>query len=236
MELFTDSGHLTDMALQAAIAETLDEMGRLEVAEHLSFCDACLVRYTDMLTDETLIAPAAPLRPRIVTRWKKKIIAFALSRYGTVAAAVAIGMAMWSTGIFSNAIEITQPTKPTGAAAGIAQQVNGFFGNMADNINGVFGAITFAGENSGNQQTTLEKEIARAALRRQKEAESFAAKRQAAEKEAAERKAKEDAAFAEKMAAEDAKKFADTEAKNAALARDAEKLKQLKNSTAENGK
>ena len=44
MELFNKEGHLTDEGLRAVVDGTLDEMGRLEASEHLSFCDSCLVR------------------------------------------------------------------------------------------------------------------------------------------------------------------------------------------------
>ena len=39
MELFNKEGHLTDEGLRAVVDGTLDEMGRLEASEHLSFCD-----------------------------------------------------------------------------------------------------------------------------------------------------------------------------------------------------
>ena len=47
MELFDPSGHLTDRALLALVRnEELDELARLELAEHLAYCDRCLQRYT----------------------------------------------------------------------------------------------------------------------------------------------------------------------------------------------
>ena len=51
-ELFLQTGHLSDEGLQALIDGTLDEMQRLEAAEHLSFCDECLTRYTALLTGD----------------------------------------------------------------------------------------------------------------------------------------------------------------------------------------
>ena len=54
MELFNKEGHLTDEGLRAVVDGTLDEMGRLEASEHLSFCDSCLVRYTELLADDPL--------------------------------------------------------------------------------------------------------------------------------------------------------------------------------------
>ena len=50
MELFQEDGHLTQYALDALVQDLpLDELSRLEIAEHLSFCDACVDRYSQAL-------------------------------------------------------------------------------------------------------------------------------------------------------------------------------------------
>ena len=54
MELFDKNGCLTDEGLQALQAGGLDELGRLETAEHLSYCDKCMDRYTALLTADAL--------------------------------------------------------------------------------------------------------------------------------------------------------------------------------------
>ena len=42
MEYFRPDGHLTDEALAALVrSEPLDELVRLELAEHLAYCDDC---------------------------------------------------------------------------------------------------------------------------------------------------------------------------------------------------
>ena len=47
--LFDAEGHLTDEGLYALRDGTLDELGSLEAAEHLTFCDYCLLRYTKLV-------------------------------------------------------------------------------------------------------------------------------------------------------------------------------------------
>ena len=42
-KLFDAEGHLTDEGLYAIKDGTLDDLGALEAAEHLSFCDYCFV-------------------------------------------------------------------------------------------------------------------------------------------------------------------------------------------------
>ena len=54
MELFDENGCLTDEGLQALTKGQLDETGRLEAAEHLSYCDRCMDRYTAQLTADVL--------------------------------------------------------------------------------------------------------------------------------------------------------------------------------------
>ena len=49
MELFDQNGCLTEEGLHAVIGGQLDELGRLEAAEHLSYCDKCMDRYTALL-------------------------------------------------------------------------------------------------------------------------------------------------------------------------------------------
>ena len=50
MELFDQNGCLTEEGLHAVIGGQLDELGRLEAAEHLSYCDKCMDRYTALLS------------------------------------------------------------------------------------------------------------------------------------------------------------------------------------------
>ena len=47
--LFDAEGHLTDGGLRALQDDRLDDLGRLEAAEHLTFCDYCLARYTALI-------------------------------------------------------------------------------------------------------------------------------------------------------------------------------------------
>ena len=58
-DLFDADGHLTDDGLYALKDGTLDDLGALEAAEHLSFCDYCLLRYTELID----AAPACLQQP-----------------------------------------------------------------------------------------------------------------------------------------------------------------------------
>ena len=70
MELFDQNGCLTEEGLHAVIGGQLDELGRLEAAEHLSYCDKCMDRYTALLTADVLEEPPRSARGAVMgTIW-----------------------------------------------------------------------------------------------------------------------------------------------------------------------
>ena len=63
MTCFRPDGHLTDAALTALVrGDCLEELDRLELAEHLAYCDQCLQRYTELLSEGPMLTPR-PLLP-----------------------------------------------------------------------------------------------------------------------------------------------------------------------------
>lgn len=98
MELFRNDGCLTDEGLQALIEGKLDELGRLEAAEHLSYCDRCLDRYTALLTGDVLEQP-----PRDLSRPVGRTILIRLMQnvYGRIAVAgiaAVLALTLWRSG------------------------------------------------------------------------------------------------------------------------------------------
>ena len=100
MEPFRTDGHLTDETLAAlARGRELDELTRLEAAEHLAFCDACLQRYTDLLATAPLLVPAHSCRESLWVRVRRRTLRLVTSRYATAAAAVALALTVvWGSG------------------------------------------------------------------------------------------------------------------------------------------
>jgi hypothetical protein len=100
MDIFQHDGHLTDQALAALAAGAgLDEDSRLEIAEHLAFCDLCLQRYTDALTGTELLIPAHSCQETLWTRIRSRTIQLFMNRYAAAAAAVALALTMvWGSG------------------------------------------------------------------------------------------------------------------------------------------
>ena len=95
MELFREDGCLTDEGLQALIDGQLDELGRLEAAEHLSYCTKCLDRYTALLTGDKLETPPRDLsRPLGRALWVHLMANF----YGRAAVAAVLALTIWRSG------------------------------------------------------------------------------------------------------------------------------------------
>ena len=101
MELFQNDGHLTDRALAVLIrGEDPGPLGRLEIAEHLSFCDRCLRRYGDALAGTELMVPPRSCRRTVPARARRRTWGAALGRCATAAAAVAAALTIvWSGGL-----------------------------------------------------------------------------------------------------------------------------------------
>lgn len=144
-ELFCEDGHLSDAGLQALISGRLDELGRLEAAEHLGFCSACLERYTRLLTADALQAPKADLAPAVASRLRKKTVRINLRRYAAAAVAAAVALTLWGSGIFQ---QITpqgdELLRPQPAAEPVRMEVPG--AGVSGFVNGVLDA---AGEFCG---------------------------------------------------------------------------------------
>lgn len=98
MEVFDKRGHLTAQALRALVRnDPLEELERLEIAEHLAFCDQCLQRYTELLTDDALLTPSPLCREGLYRRIRRRVVRLVTSRYATAAAAVALALTvLWS--------------------------------------------------------------------------------------------------------------------------------------------
>ena len=93
-KLFDREGHLTDDGLYALKDGTLDDLGALEAAEHLSFCDLCLLRYTDLIdaAPACLQEPMRDLIPQVQNLMRLRRFRIMTNRYVSAAAAGGAGL------------------------------------------------------------------------------------------------------------------------------------------------
>ena len=95
MTCFRPDGHLTDAALTALVrGGCLEELDRLELAEHLAYCDQCLQRYTELLSEGPMLTPARSCRESLRRRIRQRAVQLGVSRYATAAAAVTLAPAV----------------------------------------------------------------------------------------------------------------------------------------------
>lgn len=97
MELFREDGCLTDEGLLAVTKGGLDELGRLETAEHLSYCDRCMDRYTALLTADALETPPKPLRGAVMGNIWVRLMQNTYGRVAVASVAAVLALTMWKT-------------------------------------------------------------------------------------------------------------------------------------------
>lgn len=107
MELFDKNGCLTDEGLQALQAGGLDELGRLETAEHLSYCDKCMDRYTALLTADALEMRRTP-RTRLWTAIWVRLMQNTWGRAAVAGVAAVLAFTMWRSGTIDQLLNFRQ--------------------------------------------------------------------------------------------------------------------------------
>ncbi len=111
MELFDENGCLTDEGLQALTKGQLDEMGRLEAAEHLSYCDKCMDRYTALLTADVLETPPRSARGAVMTTIWVRLMQNTWGRTAVAAVAAVLALTMWRSGALTQIMTFRQQVK-----------------------------------------------------------------------------------------------------------------------------
>jgi hypothetical protein len=106
IKLFDTDGHITDAGFAALINDSPDELARLELSEHLDFCDRCVDRYSALLLEPLLKEPAEPIASSVMSRLKRRANITVLGRTTKVAVAACLTLVIWMGGIFrGNALE-----------------------------------------------------------------------------------------------------------------------------------
>lgn len=110
-DLFDEEGHLTDNALLAFIHATdnvdadkavvFNELQRLEIAEHLSFCDKCVLRYVELLSDDSLLTPSDLVAPAVIRQLEKEERQRYFHKWVSMAMAASFAIFFWVAGVFS---------------------------------------------------------------------------------------------------------------------------------------
>ena len=116
MELFRDDGCLSDEGLHALTTGQLDELGRLEAAEHLAYCDKCTDRYTALLTADALSEPPRDVRRTVMSTIWVRLMQNTYGRAAVAGIAAVLALTIWRTGAltfvtdYSNDLQTLLPT------------------------------------------------------------------------------------------------------------------------------
>lgn len=105
MELFDQNGCLTEEGLHAVIGGQLDELGRLEAAEHLSYCDKCMDRYTALLTADVLEEPPRSARGAVMGTIWVRLMQNTWGRAAVAAVAAVLALTLWRSGTVTQILE-----------------------------------------------------------------------------------------------------------------------------------
>lgn len=149
-KLFDAEGHLTDDGLYALKDGTLDDLGALEAAEHLSFCDYCLLRYTALIdaAPACLQEPMRDLIPQVQNLMRLRRFRILTNRYVSAAAAVVLAFALWSFTALGNPRSVTAAPAPrdTGPKVTFGQWLDKTVGGFYDGLNDTLDNFTLAAE------------------------------------------------------------------------------------------
>jgi len=108
MELFDTNGCLTDEGLQALQTGQLDELGRLEAAEHLAYCDKCTDRYTALLTADVLQEPPRSAHKAVMAAIWVRLMQNTWGRAAVAGVAAVLAFAMWRSGTVGQLLDFRQ--------------------------------------------------------------------------------------------------------------------------------
>ncbi|MGL4790109.1 MAG: hypothetical protein ACRCW1_01765 [Anaerotignaceae bacterium] len=110
MEIFKENGHLTEYAFELLKNNEASQMDRLEISEHLSFCDECLMEYTDFLMCNELIEPSVSVKMSVMKGVHRKIRQIFVNRYSRTIVAASLASVFWTSGVFNTAYTVMYNT------------------------------------------------------------------------------------------------------------------------------
>ena len=137
--MFDQNGHLRDNAIAALVCgEELDALTRLEIAEHLSYCDPCLQRYTKALEESLLLTPETSCQHTIWWKIRERTVRILTSRYATAAAAMALALTLvWA--------DIPLPDRTLLEGPGLTERMEETLDSLFSGVNEFFDGLELPG-------------------------------------------------------------------------------------------
>ncbi len=104
---FKSNSHISRHGFESLINLSASEMHRLEMAEHLSFCDECIEKYTSLLTQDVLIESNLRVKQSVMKKIHGKIYKALINKYTIYISAACIALMLWGSGILGDITQIT---------------------------------------------------------------------------------------------------------------------------------
>lgn len=144
MDYFNEQGHLQEQAFIYLEQEQTEEIIRLEISEHLSFCDECLDNYLEYIGrcgEDKLIQPMKPMKNVVYNQIKMKLLGLVFNKYSSAVIAAGLTLFLITSGFLMpldadytdqkllNIQESTQKVAhaATEATSSITNLINGIF-------------------------------------------------------------------------------------------------------------
>ena len=135
--LFDDeTGCLTTFGLESLVEGSLGELERLEVSEHLAYCDLCVERYTALLAEETLLEAPELMRQGVLAAVRKRAVKVLVNRYFHMAVAASLTLVLWGSGVFNSfgEVRLVRPPEARNPEASISWRLNSFASEVSDGV------------------------------------------------------------------------------------------------------
>ena len=115
---------------------SLDELQRLEVSEHLSYCDACVERYTALLADGVLLEAPELMKQSVLAALRRKAAKVFVNRYFHMAVAASLTLVLWGSGVFNSfgEVRLVRPPEARNPEASISWRLNSFASDVSDGV------------------------------------------------------------------------------------------------------
>lgn len=135
--LFDDeTGCLTNDALAGLMEGSLNELQRLEVSEHLSYCDACVERYTALLADGVLLEAPELMKQSVLAALRRRAAKVFVNRYFHMAVAASLTLVLWGSGVFNSfgEVRLVRPPEARDPEDSISWRLNNFASDVSDGV------------------------------------------------------------------------------------------------------
>ena len=135
--LFDDeTGCLTTFGLESLVEGSLGELERLEVSEHLAYCDLCVERYTALLADGVLLEAPELMKQSVLAALRRKAAKVFVNRYFHMAVAASLTLVLWGSGVFNSfgEVRLVRPPEERNPEASISWRLNSFASDVSDGV------------------------------------------------------------------------------------------------------